>query len=67
MTDDPGDDDVLVCGFYTAPQQPILPDNMLGECTDCGRGIQFRPFVAAVKRKVCIQCVINLVRPKKGE
>jgi hypothetical protein len=62
VTNDPAEADIVVCARYTAPQQLILADNMLGECSDCGHPIQFRPFVADAPRKICVPCVINLAR-----
>jgi hypothetical protein len=55
----PDDEAVLVCMPYSDAAGPMLPGNHVGPCDACGRPIQFRPDVSAVKRKICFHCLDN--------
>lgn len=49
--------DVLVCsprGFF--------PDDVHGECADCGAAVVWRPYAPADLRRVCIPCCLERVR-----
>lgn len=48
---------ILVCARWTALEQPLLPDNVIGTCAECGHAIQHRPHAPKKSRKVCMMCV----------
>lgn len=54
----PNEGDVIVCMKYTGGEM-ILPDNILGECKECGTTIQFRPYLSEAKGDfMCIECAL---------
>lgn len=52
----PSEDDILVCGIKGTPGMPDLGDNMSGPCRDCGAELMFRPNMAYIKNKLCMDC-----------
>lgn len=47
----------LLCLPFTPGEMLLLPDNLIGECVDCRRAIQFRPHAAPIKNKRCMSCL----------
>ena len=54
--DDPEmrDVDFVVCMPEGRP--PLLPDNVVSSCCQCGRRVQHRPSVPRELRKLCVDC-----------
>ena len=36
-----------------------FPDNLQGECTDCGKPIYYRPYNQPAKVKLCPKCFLS--------
>lgn len=54
----PDDDMVLVCGNYTPGDTLMFPDNLTGNCSWCGRPVQYRPKNEHIGKntKICFDC-----------
>lgn len=46
-------DAVVVC---MPTPDPEFPDDLQGECHDCGRAIYYRPYNEKATAKICIYC-----------
>lgn len=51
---DGNDADFLVAPLVTTPL--ILPDNLIGHCSNCFRMVQFRPTAPKLPRRLCPGC-----------
>ena len=49
---------MVICMEITVPL--LVPDNMIGTCASCGKGLQFRP-IAEPAMKVCMECAPDLI------
>ena len=47
--------DGLVCARLTSPL--MMPDNVIGVCSQCGEAIQHRPHVPRTPLKICCECL----------
>lgn len=57
-------DAVLVC--VTEPE-PLFPDNLQGECSDCGTDIYYRPYNKDATAKVCVSCILKRIGKEKRQ
>jgi hypothetical protein len=51
---------IVVCARITTPL--LMADNDIGECSECGWKVQFRPH-APKSRKVCMECASDQIEP----
>lgn len=50
------DIDYVVCALLKDGQEPYYEDNIIGECKDCGRRIQWRPHAPMGPPRICTGC-----------
>ena len=55
VTDSAPEDAAVIATFFLLDEGKILPDNVLGKCTDCQCVVQLRPHVAA-STLLCLFC-----------
>ena len=53
-----GADDVYVCASYSFGDALIVPDNVVGTCSNCGKPVQMRPHAPKAPKRVCTPCAI---------
>ncbi len=56
--------DFVVCAPETVPL--YFPDNLTGECADCGDPIQWRPHAPRTPPKICMRCMEIRVHSRRG-
>lgn len=44
------------CVCVLADAETPFTDNDHGVCHDCGKAVQYRPYVPAATKKLCIEC-----------
>ena len=44
---------------------PGFPDNLQGECSDCGCDIYYRPYLEKASKKVCIRCGLKIIEEEE--
>lgn len=53
--------DFVVCVLEGTAEASFRPTNAHGECHDCGRGIEFRPYILTdfpgIPR-ICVECAV---------
>ena len=54
------DETIVICARITTPL--YIEDNVIGECSECGWKVQFRPH-APKGRKMCMLCAADQVEP----
>lgn len=60
-------DAIVCCATIAADELPILANNLVSRCDGpCGSWIQYRPDVAAARRKLCVTCANALLRAMAG-
>jgi hypothetical protein len=55
------DADAEACAFVVCADAELLmpfADNVFTTCSDCGRGIQHRPYAPKRPPKICMSCVM---------
>jgi len=57
-------DALLIC---IASPIPEFPDNLQGECAECGCPIYYRPYNQEATKKVCESCGIKIIEKEKKE
>jgi hypothetical protein len=57
----------VICMRLTSPL--MMPDNVIGVCSQCGEAIQHRPHVPRTPLKICCECLGPLakVEVEKGD
>lgn len=55
-------DALLIC---SASPIPSFPDNLQGECAECGQPIYYRPYNQTATKKVCEMCGVMLIEKEK--
>lgn len=53
---------LLIC---TPSPTPEFPDNLQGECAECGCQIYYRPYNQDATKKVCESCGVMLIEKEK--
>jgi len=55
-------DAIVICMPIPTPE---FPDNLQGECNDCGRPIYYRPYNEKATTKLCIDCGLKRTKKEK--
>lgn len=63
-----GDDaSAVVCRLAPQGEPLLLPDNLLGHCTNCFRMVQFRPHAPKTPPRICDECITAVMAKHQKE
>ena len=55
---------VLIC---SSKPVSVFPDNLQGECDECGCAIYYRPYNQDAAKKVCERCIVRIIESEKNK
>jgi hypothetical protein len=64
MSDD--DEVILVCAEASEYLTQLLPDNLFGECADCGCRVVYRPHSPQPATRICMTCAATRMETSGG-
>lgn len=50
----------VVCAAWDGPT--YFPNDLKGECSDCGKAVRFRPHAPKKPLRLCMECFVSHVK-----